>query len=63
VLGTLSAAEAPVKRFKNFTFHRMWTTVWKRCALSAAGLWTKLVIRSPHAESMWKPLVAVVSCN
>ena len=28
-----------------FTFHRMWTTVWKRCALLALGLWTAVVIR------------------
>jgi hypothetical protein len=53
----------PSNGSENFTFHRMWTTVWKRCALSAAALWTKLVIGSPHAEDMWKPLVVVVSCN
>jgi hypothetical protein len=27
-----------------FSFHRMWTTMWKRCALLAPGLWTKVAI-------------------
>jgi hypothetical protein len=41
----LPAARAAVKRFKKSAFHRMWTTVWKRCALFApavARLWTRI---------------------
>ena len=35
-----------------FTFHRMWTTVWKRCAPSAAALWTK---SRDQITARWKP--------
>jgi hypothetical protein len=40
--------QAPSNGSEKFTFHRMWTTVWKRCALSAAALWTKVAIGSVH---------------
>jgi hypothetical protein len=33
---------------KKSAFHRMWTTVWKRCALFAFALWTRVAIRSRH---------------
>jgi hypothetical protein len=39
------------------TFHRMWTTVWKRCALFTVGLWTTFVmgvnLRVGCVETCW----------
>jgi len=31
-----------------FTFHRMWTNLWKRCAPLMGTLWTKVMIASPY---------------
>ena len=36
---------APSNGCGKATFHRMWTTVWKRCALFPVGLWTTFVKR------------------
>jgi hypothetical protein len=36
----------PSNGSEKFTFHRMWTTVWTRCALLWTALWTEVAIES-----------------
>ena len=36
---------APSNGSGKATFHTMWTTVWKRCALLSVALWTTFVMR------------------
>jgi hypothetical protein len=36
----------PSNGSKKFTFHRMWTTVWTRCAPPRDALWTKDMIEA-----------------
>jgi hypothetical protein len=63
VLGTLSAAEGLVKRFWQIHFHRMWTTVWKRCAPLPGPVWTTVLIGSGHAGRHVETCATLVSSN
>lgn len=64
MLGTLSAAEAPVKRFRKFHFPpNVDNRVETMCTVGCCFVDQKS--RSDHCtvEAMWKPVRAVVSSN
>ena len=46
-----------------FTFHRMWTSLWKRCAPIVDVLWTEVVIGSQSGWRYVETCSTVVSSN